>query len=325
MDKKIVLSKEDKQIRNVNLYNKKKGKIAEKLFIFSILIIPILHFFVFWFYVNIDQFILAFQKKVGNKYVWSFKNFSDFWYQLTQPSGNNIGLSLKNTFKYFFQDMFVIFPLTLIVSYFLSKKIPGYKAFRVILFLPSILSGVFTTTVFAKFIDSNGPLGYFADKFGFSLPYGGLLNNSATATNTIMVYCLWLGICGNVVLYISTMSRVPEEVLEAAKLDGCSAFREFFQITLPLIWPTISTMVIFKLTGLLSASGPILLFKPDGDSETSTLSFWIFKQVYGSLDAKGQLGDYGLVSCAGLCFTAVLVPFMYLSRWLLDKIPTVEY
>lgn len=302
-----------------------KRKLAETLFIISILAIPVAHFLIFWLYVHFDQFVMAFQTGTGAEVKWSFKNFEDFWFQLTKPNGNNIGLSLLNTFKYFAQDLFLIFPLTLVISYFIYKKIPGYKIFRIILFLPSIISSVVTTTVFAKFIDSKGPLGYIAEIMGFELPYGGLLNNTATATPTILAYSFWLGLTGNVILFSSTMSRVPTEVLEAAKLDGCSLLREFVQIILPLVWPTISTMIIFKLTGLLSASGPILLFKSGGENETSTLSFWIFSQVYGSGGAQGSLGDYGLVSCAGLCFTAVCVPFMLVVRWLFDKIPAVEY
>ena len=55
-----------------------------------------------------------------------------------------------------------------------------------------------------------------------------------------------------------------------------------------------------------------------------TISFWIFKQVYGS-GAIGGTGSYGLVSAAGLCFTLVGVPLIMFTRWLLNKIPVVEY
>ena len=80
----------------------------------------------------------------------------------------------------------------------------------------------------------------------------------------------------------------------------------------------------FCIDGYFRASGPILLFDPDASYGTITISFWIFKQVYGS-GAIGGTGSYGLVSAAGLCFTLVGVPLIMFTRWLLNKIPVVEY
>ena len=123
------------------------------------------------------------------------------------------------------------------------------------------------------------------------------------------------------------MARVPDSVLEAAELDGCGPARELVQIILPLIWPTLSTMILLTFTSLLSSGGPILLFAPTGQAETSTLSFWIYKQVYGTgeFGQTGGTGNYGLVSAAGLVFTVIWVPVILFVRWLTEKIPVVEY
>ena len=120
------------------------------------------------------------------------------------------------------------------------------------------------------------------------------------------------------------MSRIPVEVLESARLDGCSSFKELIFLILPMIWSSVSTLVIFILTGIFNASGPILLFHPDGGYNTMTLSFWIYQQVYGG-GTYGGTGNYGLVSCAGLIFTCIGVPFILLVRRLIEKIPAVEY
>ena len=87
-------------------------------------------------------------------------------------------------------------------------------------------------------------------------------------------------------------------------------------------------MLIFNLTGLFTASGPILLFTPEiyeaTAYKTMTISYWIFTQVYGT-GGLGGSGYYGVVSAAGICFTLVGVPIILLVRKLLDKIPVVEY
>lgn len=305
---------------------KKKKKVVgwkknQNIFLFCILLVPALNWLVFWLYVNLSSFILAFQNNSGE---WSLINFTQFWDQLTSPYGDTIGAGILNTLKYFAQNLFIIFPLTLIISYFIYKRIAGYAVFRVIFFLPAIISGIILVSVYSNMISPTGPIGALLEKMGINVPEEGFLLNTDTATPAIMIYCVWTGFSTNMIIISSAMSRVPVEVLESARLDGCSAFKELIFLILPLIWSSVSTLVIFLLTGIFNASGPILLFHPDGGFDTMTLSFWIYQQVYGG-GTYGGTGNYGLVSCAGLIFTCIGVPFILLIRWLIEKIPTVEY
>lgn len=297
-----------------------KNSRNRKIFIVSLLVLPILQWLVFWLYVNINSFMLAFQ--TPKTYEWTFSNFRQFWYELTS-AGGTIGLAVTNTFIYFALNIVLMF-LTLIVAYFFYKKIAGYKVFRIIFYFPAIISGVAMVTVFTAFISTNGPLGSILSAFGIQMLPEGLLHNSNTATPTIIAFCVWTGFTTNVLLFGGAFARIPVELIESARLDGCGPTRELFQITLPLIWPTMSTMLIFSLTGIFAASGPILLFDPSNGYKTMTISYWIFSQVYGS-GAVGGSGSYGLVSAAGLVFTLVGVPIILFVRWLVEKVPTVEY
>ena len=151
----------------------------------------------------------------------------------------------------------------------------------------------------------------------------GLLANSNSATWMIVLFVIWTGFGGNMLLFGGAMARVPIDVLEAARLEGCGPFRELVQIILPLIWPTICTMLIFTFTGIVNSSGPILLFT-NGDYETTTINFWIFLKVYGQ-QGSGAGGEFGIVSATGLCFTLVTVPIILIVRWALERVPTSEY
>lgn len=300
--------------------SKSKIKHKEMIFIIAMLAIPFLNWAIWWCYINISTFALAFQYE-GK---FSLINFEQLLAQITMPVGDdNIAISLINTCKYFAVNLFVCFPLCVIVSYFLSKRVLGYKAFRAIFFLPVILSGVTMTTVFSAFISPDGPLGQICKWFNISYTEG-FLNGPKTATNAILVYTVWTGLSTNVILISSAITRIPTEILESANLEGCGLFRELVSIILPMIWSTLSTLLVFILTSVFNASGPILLFAPDGEHQTSTLAFWIFKQVYGT-GAVGGTGNYGLVSCAGLCFTIIGVPIITFIRKMFDKIPAVEY
>ena len=307
--------------KNKKRESEKTFKKSQAIFLIGILCLPVLNWLVFWLYVNISSFVLAFQNTRGE---WSFVNFTLFWDQLTSPYGDTIGTAILNTLKYFATNIFVIFPLSIIISYFIYKRIIGYRAFRIIFFFPAIISGVALTTVYSNMISPTGPLGFILKSLGVNVPQEGYLMNPDTATRAILVYSVWTGFCSNVILIGGAMSRVPVEVLESAKLEGCPTFKELIFLILPLIWSSLSTLLVFLLTGLLNASGPILLFHPDGGYNVTTLSFWIFKQVYGGGQLAGT-GNYGLVSCTGLIFTLVSMPVILTIRWLFEKIPSVEY
>ncbi len=304
---------------------KKKWNVSRKkecIFLFCMLVLPVCQWLVYFVYLNANSFILAFsQKRTGVFPV--LDNFSLVWESLTEDGGE-LSIALSNTLKYFLTDLLIIMPLCLFSAYFFYKKIAGYKVYRVLFYLPSIISAMVMVETFKSFVDARGPLAGILDKvFGYAIAPEGLFNHPDTATNTILIYCIWTGFGTKMLYFGGAMARVPIEVLESAKLEGCGPFRELFQLIFPLIWATTSTQIILCFTGLINSGGPILLFT-GGASETTTLNYWIFAKLY-SPGMGGVAGNYELVSCMGLCFTLVLVPLILFIRWLMDRFPAAEY
>ena len=287
----------------------KKMSLNRRLFIFTGVVLPILSFLVFWVGVNFSTLILAFQ--VPSTGEWTLQNFRTFWDELTSVNGT-IHIALRNTIIYFMVGIVQLF-INLFMAYFLYKKIFMYKVFRIIFYLPAIISGIVLTSIYLEFIKPQGPLGIILEKLGHPLSVEG----------TIVAYCLWTGFTGMLMIH-GSLARIPVEVIEAAKLDGCGPLRELVSIIFPLIWPMFSTLLIFQMTGLFTAGGPILLFDPNNSYQTITIPYWIFTQVYGG-GGYGGSGFYGVVSAAGLCFTAVGVPIILLARKMIEKVPVVEY
>ena len=119
-------------------------------------------------------------------------------------------------------------------------------------------------------------------------------------------------------LWIGTFKRIPQEVIEAAKLDGATEMQEFFRIVTPMVSSTAVTLFILGCTGIFTASGPILYYT-GGGAETSTLSFWIFNQTYNS-----SLLNYP--AAVGIFFTFIGIPIVLFLNWLANKIAKqVEY
>ena len=311
---------EKKALGALSLTKKKlQNKKNKLLFIWGWLALPIISWIVFYWYVNFSAFVQAFQDPLTNAFSWI--NFQNIWKEITAANNylDSLSVGFRNTMKYFLLEIFAKYPIQLIVCYFLYKQIKGYKFYRFIFYMPAILPGVAMASVFKEIVAFNGIL----DTLGFNIPEQGLLGHYTTATNTVMAYSIWLCVSGHMLLFCGAMNRVPVEVLEAARLDGITPLKELIFLIIPLIWPTLSTLLLMTCCGFLGSSGNRLLLAPDSVSlGTTTISYWIFSKVY----ANGtQGGQYNLVSAAGLLLTAVAFPIVLGLRKLIELVPSVEY
>ncbi len=296
----------------------KSGNSLEKKkrnFVVVMLAIPCIHWLVCWLYINMTSILYAFQLPTGE---WSMSNFASVFDSITMQGGD-LNIALRNTLLYFSTSVLIVIPLSLLIAFFIYKRIEGYRFYRVVFYLPAIISAVAFVGVYKELIQPWGPVVSLLEKLGVSTPEKGYLGDYHTATYAIVVYCIWTGFASNMLLFSGAMTRIPIEIIESVKIEGCGPWKEFISIILPLIKPTISTMLIFTMTGIFSSSGPILLFT-NGQFETTTISFWIFNCVY-----SGGGGQYNLVSCAGLCFTLLGVPIILIAKKLLDDKEDVEY
>lgn len=290
-------------------------------FILAMLAIPVINWVIFWLIINVQSIALAFTDARTGAFTWN--NFEWFWKSLT-TEGGDIAIALKNTLMYFSCTVFIVLPLSLVIAYFLYKKIAMYRVFRVIFYLPAIISGTALVTAYLDLINPGNILDLFLNLFGKSVPSTGYMLKGDTANAVILFYTIFTSFTTNVLLFSGAMARVPTEVLESAKLEGCGPFRELVELIFPLIWPTFATQLVFTMTGIFTASGPILLFRPQ-TNECDTLSYWIFKMVYDENAAVAGSAAYNLVSATGLFFTLVGMPIILGVRKLTDKIEPVEY
>ena len=290
---------------------KQKAKpIREKLFIVGMLAIPVLHFLVFWLYVNFNSILMAFQRNgFDGKPYWTLFWFETLWGELLIEN-STLHIAFKNTMTYFACNILVILPVSLLLCYFLYKRIRGYKAFRVIFYLPSIISASIMVVLFKYIIAIDGPFGMFLTKV-LNTEYPLLLADSRYAMKTIVFYVISFGFGGNIVLLSGAMGHIDESIIEAARIDGVNMFTEITRIVIPLVWPTLSTLILFAFVGLFGASGPILLFT-EGEWGTTTISYWIYEKVY-----FGQ--TYNYPAAIGLVFTVIGAPITLTLRHFMNK------
>lgn len=293
--------------------NLKKSRLRELGFFTILIIIPIIHFCVFWIGVNINSFALAFEGKNG----FTLQYFELFFQELFMSNASNTLIQgFQNTLTIFAINILVIFPISVIFSYFLYKKIFMYKCFRIIFFLPSIISSVVLVTLFKNVME--GPISLMFQNL-FNMEFAPLFFDSTQyAFKSIITYNIWLGLASNMVIYSGTMSRIPAEIIESAKIDGISYFGELIRMVLPLMWPTLSVIILLNVVGIFTADGPILLMT-QGQYGTYTLGYWFYDKTIVNPNL-----NYG--AAVGLAFTMFSVPITLLARWLVNRVDTqVEF
>lgn len=284
------------------------------------LAVPLTNLVIFYFAVNINSVLMAFQENLGGKTVWSGYQFTRLFKELGM-SDFIITEAIRNTLIFFLLGLLIINPLSLLLAYFLYKKIIGYRIFRFVFFLPSIISATVLTALYKQLIAPGGVVALAVEALGGSVPLLGYLATEGTALTAIVIYTLWTGFGVNIILFNGAMTRIPEEVMEYARLDGVGSGRELVQIIIPLIWPTLSTIITFAFVGIFTASGPILLFTK-GQYGTYTISFWIYDLVQG----VNKVINLEYASAVGLFFTLIGAPIVLIVRMLINKaVDAVEY
>ena len=302
------------QTKKVFWTMKRTGYVFTAVMVF----LPLMDFIVWYLIVNAGAIFSAFLDDVTHAFTLdNFKaviqSFGD------KTSGDSLFVCFRNTMIYFLAG-FVTIPIAIILTYFLYKRILGHGVFRFIFFLPHIIPGLVWVTAWKEITSYSGILGQFMKMIGKPLTVS-IYKDALSTTFSLVFYGWWLGLAGGMLFYFSAMSRIPPSLLEAAKLDGCSPFVEFSKIVMPLIGPTLGTLIVLQFAGILGSSGPILLFISEGLAGISTLSFRIYHILL-----QNPSGDIGFVSALGIAMSAVSFPIALLARYLTNKkFPAYEY
>lgn len=309
----------------IRISDRRKARLKRALFIVSFIGIPILHFALFFIYTNADTIFLSFQtfENMTGGYKWvGMRNYKEFFSYFTQ-SNSILPKAIRNSIYFFLLNDFIILPLSFISAFFLYKKMPLANVFRILFFLPSIISVVVLTMLFSFMFDSSiGVFDSLLRQLGLQhlIPELGWFGDKRTAMPLLLVYCIWAGIGYNVVLLSGAMSRIPHEIIESGKLDGMSMFCEMRTITLPLVGSTISTLLMMGVTVIFTLfMQPMLITNGGPNGETYTIALYIVNSIRNE-------GNLTMGATVGILCALIGTPIVICVRKVLEKIfPIYEY
>lgn len=159
---------------------------------------------------------------------------------------SNFYQSLKVTFKFCLITIPVYQIASLLIAFLLTLQIKGMKFFRLLYFLPSVIPTIATSLIWERIFAQNGILNNALKLFGIKGP--SWLTDKNTALYALMIMGIW-GIGNTMIIYLSGLQGVSEELKEAARIDGAKGHQIFLKIVLPLISPTIFFNVVMAVIG----------------------------------------------------------------------------
>lgn len=294
-------------------YNKKLG---QNVFLFFFLLFPIVQFLIFYVGVAANTLKLAFQVYLPEKqaYTFSFATFANVFKEFFV--NGEMSLLIKNSATQFAVGLFIGMPLQIMVAYVVFKEVPLANAYKVILFMPNIISSLVFVMCGRAFIQKGLPV-------LFNNPDLLLLDRySPSSFYTVLVFGMWMNFAGGLIIYLSAMCSISKDVMEYGELENMSSFKEFWYVVLPSIFPTIVTYIIVAIAAFFTNYGHFYSFyggEGGAKQEFSTLGFYFFVKVAGGRNTMPDKADFPFVSAAGILFTAIVAPITLVTKHLLEK------
>lgn len=286
-----------------------------KRFVFyvSLMALPVAQFLIFYIGVNIRSFLYAFQEidVLQGTVKPTFQNFIDIFDSL-KTSDLYINLAKTSILSYLI-SLCVGVPLGLFFSFYIAEKMPLSGAFRVILFMPSIISSVTLVTIYRFFVEQTLPA-LMMDFFGVKMK--GLMGNPDTRYGAVMFYNVLIGFGTSVLMYSNSMSGISPEIIEAGKLDGATGMKKFWYVIFPQVFGTLSTFLIIGVAGIFTNQIELFSFyEASAPNEIRTFGYHLYVHAQEAVNEA----EYPPLAALGLLLTAIAVPLTMLVKYLLGK------
>jgi sn-glycerol 3-phosphate transport system permease protein len=276
-------------------------KVKDALIAFAVLLPSAVIFVAFFFYPLYRLVYLGLHQQNRFGTAERYVGFSQYTDVLT---GDNFldGLRISTTYVLYTVPLGLVLGTMLAVA--ANRRLRGIKVFQTI-FASTVASSVaVASVVFLVLI--NPQVGYFRDVSFFSL------SDPDTALRGVALSSVWQNLGLSFIIVLAGLQAVPEEIYEAAALDGYGPFRRFFRVTLPLISPTLMFLVVVLVIFAFQAFAQVDILTGGGPAgATETLVWKIFNSQQPINQGEGAVMAVGLF---GITLIVTLAQFLLLDR-----------
>jgi len=247
-----------------------------------ILIVPSILLFVFfvWYPVTFNVFLSFFKDNTFKEFVW-FENYRAIF------ADPKFIAALRNTFLYIFWSLIIGFIVPLLIGLLLSEVVHARGIFRVIIYLPCMISGMAVVFLFRSMFGNNNwdiinvilIRVFHADK-------GVQWTADPKLVIPVIVFAMtWRGAGGTALIYLSNYQQIDDSIYEASRIDGIGPMRRFFKITLPMMKTTVFLLLILQIIAVFQVFyEPMVIAGNNVDAMSLMLLAYNYAYVNGEFE-----------------------------------------
>lgn len=224
--------------------------------------------------------------------------------------------SVGNTFLYLIIEVPIMLVLAILLAQILNNKDLKLKGFfRTCVFLPCATSLVSYSLIFKSLFATNGLVNSILVNLGILQSNYNFLGNAKSAKVIIIIALIWRWTGYNMVFFLAGLQNIEYSVYEAAKIDGASSWKTFWNITVPLLRPTIVMTAIMSINGTLQLFDESVNLTNGGPANaTITMSHYIYNNSFGQ-----GVANFGYASAMSFFVFILVAVLAFINMKVGDK------
>ena len=271
---------------------------------------------VFYIYPVIQNVAISFSDWNGIFRSNGFVGFANY----TKLFSDNLFIdSVKHTFLFFLIIVVLMFPLMFLFAVPLQKLKRGKYVFQYMIISPVVLSATVAAVLWKFLYNPNmGLINSGLKAIGLDSLARVWLGDSSTALVAVVIATIWHGIGTWVVLLMAGLDRIPGELSEAATIDGASGWQLFWNITFPLVWDVLKTLIILAFIQSMQTFSFIYIMTEGGPyGSTEVMGSYLYKIAFMG-------NNFGYGAAMAIVMAILILVFSILGNKLLKR-ETIEY
>lgn len=210
-------------------------------------------------------------------------------------------LSLKNMAKMVIVSVIFHTPIALLMAVAINTKCKGYRLFKALFFVPTVFPLTAVGLMWYFIFMPTGSFNALLDVVGLSNLVTPWLVDSSTAMNTIVFVNIWAGVGYYMVIILAGLTTIPEDVYEAAAIDGATSVKQFFQITIPMLKPILSMCILMDIIGSVKVFDLVFAMTGGGPNGLTNLpTTLMYNEAF-------KYNHYGVGSAIGIIIMLICI------------------
>lgn len=279
-------------------------KYVPYLFLLPAVVILLLFFFIPF----AETIVLSFKDYSTDLYAPSFIGLDNY---VTLLKSKEFYKVIWNTFLYLIGAVPILATVPLVLAILINQKIRCLNLYKVLIYLPVIVSIVVVAIAFKWLYATQGILNYIAELFGISAI--DWLTSPDVAIWSVIIVTIYKGIGYYMMIYLSALIGAPKDLLEAAEVDGAGLIQKHLNVTIPYLMPTIALVVTVSSISALKVFAEIYVMTRGGPLDsTKTIVYYIYERAFENLDLS-------LASAASVILLIIVMAFSALNILVFER------